>query len=105
MLTAGTDEGVRVRAWELGARNYLPGTPKAGEPFFLSMQTYRTEATINNEGKIILSLPFKKSEKVAVVVTPFNDAQEALDEEAWIRLGLEHFFKDDAEGDTAYDLL
>ncbi len=69
------------------------------------MQTYSTEATINNEGKIILSLPFKKGEKVAVVVTPFKDAQEALDEEAWIRLGLENFFKDDAQGDTAYDLL
>lgn len=40
-----------------------------------------------------------------MVVTPFKEAHEALDEEAWIRLGLENFFKDDAEGDSAYDLL
>ena len=53
----------------------------------------------------MLSLPFKKGEKVAVVVTPFKEAQEVLDEEAWMRLGLENFFKDDAEGDAAYDLL
>ena len=69
------------------------------------MHTYSTETTINNEGKIVLSLPFKKGERVAVVVTPFKDAQEALDEEVWMRLGLENFFKDDAEGDSAYDLL
>jgi hypothetical protein len=69
------------------------------------MHTYSTEATINNEGKIVLSLPFKKGEKVAVVVTPFEEIQETLDEEAWMRLGLESFFKDDAEGDSAYDLL
>jgi hypothetical protein len=69
------------------------------------MQTYSTQATINNDGKIVLSLPFKKGEKVAVVVTPFKEVQEALDEEAWIRMGLENFFKDDAEGDSAYDLL
>jgi hypothetical protein len=69
------------------------------------MHTYSTEATINNEGKIVLSLPFKKGEKVAVVVTPFKEVQVTLDEEAWMRLGLENFFKDDAEGDTAYDLL
>ena len=69
------------------------------------MHTYSTEATVNSEGKIVLSLPFKKGEKVAVVVTPFKESQEALDEEAWLRLGLEHFFQDDAEGDAAYDLL
>jgi hypothetical protein len=69
------------------------------------MQTYSTEATVNSEGKIILSLPFKRGEKVAVLVTPFRNAQESLDEEDWIRLGLENFFKDDAEGDSAYDLL
>ena len=57
------------------------------------MHTYSTEATINNEGKIVLSLPFKKGEKVAVVVTPFKEVQEALDEEAWMRLGLESFLK------------
>lgn len=69
------------------------------------MHTYSTEATVNNEGKILLSLPFKKGERVAVVVTPFKEVQETLDEEAWIRMGLENFFKDDAEGDAAYDLL
>jgi hypothetical protein len=69
------------------------------------MHSYCTEATINNDGKIILSLPFNKGEKVAVVVTPFMDAREASDDEEWIRLGLENFFKDDAEGDSAYDLL
>ena len=71
----------------------------------VSMHTYSTEAIINNEGKIVLSLPFKKGEKVAIVVTPFKEAQEALDEDAWMRLGLENFFKDDSEGDAAYDLL
>jgi hypothetical protein len=69
------------------------------------MQTYSTHATVNNEGKIVLSLPFQKGEKVAVVVTPFNNIRESLDEEDWIRLGLENFFADDAEGDSAYDLL
>jgi hypothetical protein len=69
------------------------------------MHTYSTEATINNDGKIILSLPFKKGERVAVVVTPFINVQEAIDEEAWIRMGLVNFFMDDAEGDSAYDLL
>jgi len=69
------------------------------------MQTYSTEATINNEGKIILSLPFKKGEKVSVLVTPFKNGQEALEEEDWIRLGLENFFKDGAEGDSAYNNL
>ena len=69
------------------------------------MHTYSTEATINNDGKIVLSLPFKKGERVAVLVTSFKNAQEAIDEEAWIRMGLVNFFKDDAEGDSAYDLL
>ncbi len=76
-------------------------------PFIVDgvMQTYSTQATVNNEGKIVLSLPFQKGEKVAVLVTPFKDVQETMDDEAWMRLGLEHFFQDDAESDSAYDSL
>ena len=105
MLTAGAGEGVRIDRTDVYGAASLAGHSEGRIVVASSMQTYSTEATINNEGKIILSLPFKKGEKVAVVVTPFKDAQEALDEEAWIRLGLENFFKDDAEGDAAYDLL
>jgi len=69
------------------------------------MHSYHTQAVIGNEGKIELTLPFKKGEKVAVVVMPYDDAMEAQDERAWMRLGLENFFKDDADGDSAYDRL
>lgn len=69
------------------------------------MQTYHTEATINNEGKIVLTLPFKKGERGAVAVTPYEKGKDGLEEEDWIRLGLENFFKDDSEGDSAYDRL
>jgi hypothetical protein len=69
------------------------------------MHTYSTEATINSDGKIVLSLPFKKGEKVAIVVTPFREVKEKQEEEEWVRLGLESFFEDDAPGDAAYDLL
>ena len=69
------------------------------------MHSYHTEAIIGNEGKIELTLPFPKGEKVAVVVLPYQDALDAQDDRDWMLLGLEHFFKDDAEGDTAYDLL
>jgi hypothetical protein len=69
------------------------------------MQSYHTEAIVNSEGKVLLSLPFKKGEKVAIVVMPASEALEAKDNEDWVRLGLEHFFKDDSESDSAYDLL
>ena len=69
------------------------------------MHPYHTEAIIGNEGKIELTLPFEKGEKVAIVVMPYEDALEAQDERDWMRLGLENFFKDDAPEDSAYDLL
>ena len=37
------------------------------------MHPYHTEAIIGNEGKIELTLPFKRGEKVAVVVIPYKD--------------------------------
>ncbi|HEY3874765.1 MAG TPA: hypothetical protein VGM92_04780 [Candidatus Kapabacteria bacterium] len=69
------------------------------------MHSYHTEAVIGNEGKVELILPFKKGEKVAVVVMPFEDAVEAQDDRDWERLAIESFFKDDSEEDSAYDLL
>jgi hypothetical protein len=67
--------------------------------------TYRTEAIVNSEGKVLLQLPFKQGEKVAIVAMPASEAREAKEDEDWKRLGLEHFFRDDSEGDAAYDLL
>ena len=53
-----------------------------------------------------MTLPFfKKGEKVAVVVMPVEDTLEAEDERDWMRFGLENFFRDDSEGDSAYNLL
>ncbi len=69
------------------------------------MHSYHTEAIIGSEGKIELTLPFKKGEKVAVVVMPFAEAREAQSDRDWMRLGLENFFQDDADTDSAYDLL
>jgi hypothetical protein len=69
------------------------------------MQSYHTEAVIGNEGKIELTLPFKQGEKVAVVVMRYEEALDQQNEADWMRLGLQEFFKDDAPGDSAYDLL
>ena len=70
------------------------------------MHTYHTEIVIGNEGKIELTLPFKKGEKVAVIVMPYDEIRAHSNEEAdWTRLGLEHFFEDDAETDSVYDKL
>jgi hypothetical protein len=69
------------------------------------MHTYHTEAIVNNEGKIELTLPFGKGEKVAVVVMPYVEVEEALEDQDWNRLALQNFFKDDSEGDSAYDQL
>jgi hypothetical protein len=70
------------------------------------MHTYHTEAIVSNEGKIELTLlPFTKGEKVAVVIMPYKEAQEAIEADAWDRIALENFFKDDSEGDSAYDKL
>ena len=77
---------------------------------FQYMHSYHTEAIVNSEGKIELSLPFTNGEftngeKVAVVVMPYSEMQEANEEEDWNRLAIQNFFKDDSEGDSAYDRL
>jgi len=65
------------------------------------MQTYHGEATVNNEGQVILSLPFPKGQHVKITAQPFNDARE--ENEAWGRLALENFLNGYSEKDTAYD--
>jgi hypothetical protein len=70
------------------------------------MQAYHTSTGIGNEGKVELTLPFKKGEKVAVIVMPYDEAASQAHEDAdWMRLGMQHFFVDDAETDSAYDAL
>src|ERR1039458_10170063 len=65
------------------------------------MQTYHVEATVNNEGQVILSLPFPHGQHVEIVARPLDDSK--VENEAWERMSLEAFFKDDSDLDAAYD--
>jgi hypothetical protein len=65
------------------------------------MQTYHGEATVNNEGQVILSLPFPHGQKVDIVARPVDDTRE--ENEAWGRLALENFLNGYSEKDAAYD--
>ncbi len=64
------------------------------------MQPYHAEAVVNQEGKIILSLPFRIGEKVDVVVLP---SDEAADDKAWKELAAREFLRGYSEQDAAYD--
>jgi hypothetical protein len=65
------------------------------------MQTYHGEATVNNEGQVILSLPFPKGQHVKILARPLTGSEE--DDKAWERMALESFFKDDSNLDAMYD--
>jgi hypothetical protein len=65
------------------------------------MQTYHGEATINNDGQVIVSLPFPHGQKVEIVARPFSDSKE--ENEAWGRLALEHFLNGYSDQDPMYD--
>jgi hypothetical protein len=65
------------------------------------MHAYHAEVTVNNEGQVLLSLPFPHGQKVEITARPLDDSHE--EGEAWERLSLEAFFKDDSEEDAAYD--
>jgi hypothetical protein len=65
------------------------------------MQAYHAEVTVNNEGKVVLSLPFPHGQKVEIVARPVDDSFK--EEEAWERMALEAFFKGYAEEDAVYD--
>jgi hypothetical protein len=65
------------------------------------MQAYHGEATVNNEGQVILSLPFPKGQHVEIVARPLGETDE--DDKAWERMALEDFFNGYAEEDAIYD--
>ena len=67
---------------------------------FLFMQSYHAETTVNNEGKIILSLPFPIGEKVDVLVKPIDPKD---DDAAWKELAAREFLKGYSEEDSIYD--
>jgi len=66
------------------------------------MQPYHTEAIVNNEGKIILALPFPAGEKVDVVVLP---AHESNEDKEWDAIALKRFIDGYADEDSVYDAL
>ncbi|HET6401583.1 MAG TPA: hypothetical protein VFH95_09310 [Candidatus Kapabacteria bacterium] len=68
---------------------------------YKNMQTYRAEATVNDEGKVILSLPFPHGQKVEIIARPSTSLVE--DDEAWERMAFEDFFNGYAEEDAMYD--
>ena len=65
------------------------------------MQTYHAQATVNDEGKVILSLPFPKGQRVEIVARPSESAQD--EDKAWERMSLEAFLSGYAEEDAMYD--
>ena len=65
-----------------------------------TMQPYHAEAIVNQEGKIILSLPFAAGRRVDVVVLP---SDEAADDAAWKDLAAREFLRGYTEQDAAYD--
>ncbi len=66
------------------------------------MQTYRAEATVNDEGKVILSLPFPRGQKVEIVARLSMPHLEE-DDEAWERMAFDDFINGYAEEDAIYD--
>ena len=64
------------------------------------MQPYHTQATINHEGQIVLSLPFPVGKTVDIVVLPSDDEQ---DDKAWKELAAREFLRGYTDQDAAYD--
>lgn len=65
------------------------------------MQTYHAEATVNDEGKVILSLPFPHGQKVEILARPSIPLEE--DDKAWERTAFEDFMAGYADEDAIYD--
>jgi len=65
------------------------------------MQPYHTEATVNNDGQVLLSLPFPKGQHVKITASPLNDTVE--DDKAWERIAAEDFLRGYSEEDSIYD--
>lgn len=65
------------------------------------MDAYRAEATVNDEGKVILSLPFPRGQKVEILVRPSSELTE--DDAAWERMAFGEFFQGYADEDSIYD--
>jgi len=64
------------------------------------MQTYHSEAIVNQEGNIVVALPFRVGEKVEVIVMPSDDG---IDDASWKELAAKEFLKGYSEEDAAYD--
>jgi hypothetical protein len=64
------------------------------------MKAYHAEAAVNNEGQVLLSLPFPHGQKLKILARPLPGSEE--DDKAWA-LELESFLKEDSNQDAAYD--
>jgi hypothetical protein len=64
------------------------------------MKAYHAEATVNNEGQVLLSLPFPHGQKVELLVGSLSGSEE--DDKAWAT-AVESFLKEDSNPDAMYD--
>ncbi len=64
------------------------------------LQPYHSQAVINQDGKVILSLPFPVGERVEIVVLPFD---ESRDDKDWKELAAREFLRGYTAEDAAYD--
>jgi hypothetical protein len=64
------------------------------------MQPYHAKAIVNNEGNIVLSMPFPVGESVDVIAMPADDARE---DKEWKELAAREFLRGYSEQDAAYD--
>jgi hypothetical protein len=81
--------------------HYVMGTSGVHFPFIIFMQTYHGQATVNQQGQVVLSLPFPQGQKVEIVARPLN--VERSEDEAWERMAFESFFEGYDEEDSIYD--
>jgi hypothetical protein len=63
-------------------------------------QPFHTEAVVNKEGQVVLSLPFPAGEKVEVVVVPLTELAE---DKEWNAMALKRFLDGYADEDSVYD--
>ena len=64
------------------------------------MNPYHVATTVNQDGNIVLAMPFPVGKKVEVVVMPFDDS---ADDKAWKELAAREFLRGYSEEDAAYD--
>ena len=65
------------------------------------MQTYHTEATVNPQGQVLLSLPFAKGQKVEILARPVEAIVD--EDQAWNQFVLENFLNGYSDKDAAYE--